>query len=341
MSGRLSPSSWKDALEAAIPLLEDPARVVARTAHEYLMFATSQKLDRSVALYQEWWDQYGKLVQLITPEQARERGAEYASFDPTGARAYQGLDIVVLESRGDHIQKLLERIGIPHRMTVAAQVPQAELHPFGVYVSNCTGEVTGADIEMLRWFTLTGGYLFGSCWSLHHTIARAYPGIVATVPEYIDGTLIDRVPAEPTVPDSPYLEGVFPHGTRPVYTLVGAHLVVVRKPERCEVLIDSPECAAKYGNGNLAVWFPAGHGLILDSANHFEEQGIAGAEGLKKPEERMVYAVDHMGLGYEELREFRGEKWWKNNHQTAEHVHDTSAFRFITNFVRQKRATDR
>lgn len=331
----------KDTIEAVIPLLDDPQPVVARTAHEYLKHVTRQDLDRTAEAYSAWWTEHGRNVRLLTPEEVRERNKEYASFDPTGARAYKNLDIVVLESRGDHIQHVLERLEIPHRITVAAQLASAELHPFAIYVSNCTGEVTSQDIEILRWFTLTGGYLFGSCWSLHHTIARVYPGVVGTLPEHLDGTLVDRVLAEPTVAASPYLEGVFPNDTRPVYALVGAHLIVVKQPERCEVLIDSPDCAATWGNGNLAVWFDAGHGLILDSANHFEEQGIADAPGLKKPIDRMAYAVDHMGLTYARLRELVNEKWWKSNSTTAAQVHDASAFRFITNFVRQKRATDR
>ena len=331
----------KAMLEPVVPLLDDPSPAVARTAHEYLQHATRRKLERSAEAFRAWWAENGSSLLLLTPEQARERGKEYASYDPTGARAYQELDVVVLDSRGDHIQLLLERIGVPHRMTAAGKVAQAELHPFAVYVSNCTGEVTAGDIEQLRWFVLTGGYLFGSCWSLHYTIARLYPGVVDAVPDYIDGTLVDRVAAEPAVAESPYLENVFPDGMRPVYSLSGAHLIVVQQPERCEVLVDSPECAARWGNGNLAVWFDAGHGLILDSANHFEEQGIAEATGLKTPEDRMAYAVDHLALDYARLRELAEEKWWKSNFGTAEHVFDESAFRFITNFVRRKRATDR
>lgn len=329
----------KETVPSLIKLLDDPEARVSRTAHEILIRLTYQKFERKSSLYSAWWEKNKNLIQVLTPEEAEKRGKDYA-FSESRARSFADLDVMVFQSRGDAIETLLTRIGIPHRVTSAGKVTVAELHPFAVYMSNCTGEIGAGDLEALEWHLYTGGYFFGSCWSLGHTIEQLYPGVLRMYPGHEEGTILDRVEARACDPDSPYLQGVFPHETEPIYDLQGAHLIEVLQPERCEVLVDSPGCAARWGCGNLAAWFEVGHGLILDSANHFQEQGIANAPNLKKPEERMVYAFDHMALEYAAWREQRDAKWWKNTRDTAQQVFDESAFRFITNFVRQKRVRD-
>lgn len=329
----------KAAMPALIALLDDPDGTVSRTAHEILLRVTRQRFERNSAVYAAWWEKNKDLVKVLKPEEAAERGKEYA-FAGSRAQSFLDLDVVVYQSRGDAIEILLDRIGIGHRRTESGKVGSAELHPFAIYVSNCTGEIQAGDVEPLQWYVLTGGYFFGSCWSLGHTVARIAPGILRMYPGHEEGTILDRVEGLACDPSSPYLEGVFPHETVPIYDLQGAHLIEVLQPERCEVLVDSPGCATRWGCGNLAAWFELGHGLVLDSANHFQEQGIANVHDLKKPEERMAWAFDHMALEYAAWREHREAKWWKNTRDTAQNVFDESAFRFITNFVRQKRLRD-
>ena len=87
----------------------------------------------------------------------------------------------------------------------------------------------------------------------------------------------------------------------------------------------------------MTAWFKEGHGKILDSVNHFEAQGLAEATGLKTDEDRMAYAIDHMGISFKKIRETRDEKWWSGNMKAAEHIRDLSVFNLITNFVRARR----
>ena len=54
----------------------------------------------------------------------------------------------------------------------------------------------------------------------------------------------------------------------------------------------------------------------------------------------MGYAVDHMGIDYPELRELQKRKVWDSSSASKKEARDLSAFRFITNFVRQKRRQD-
>ena len=99
-------------------------------------------------------------------------------YDPVGSAS---MDVIVLQSRGDHIEKLLENLGIVVRITRAAAVAESELHSFAVFVSNCTGEVQKNDIERLQWFVRVGGYLFCSCWALHFTVEPVWARIVPRV----------------------------------------------------------------------------------------------------------------------------------------------------------------
>ncbi len=326
----------KEAVPHVIAALADEEVIVRRSALEYLVSLANRRMEPEVEPWEAWWAESGPRLQLFDPDEEAARREKYG-YERTPAEIYAGLDVVVFESRGDHIQNVLEDLKIEHRMTQQGQVAEAELHARAVFVSNCTGEMTDEDVDQLAWFLRVGGYLFGSCWAVQETIERAYPGVVRRLPTR--GEVLDNVFATPCVDDSPYLEGVFGPDVTPMYALEGAYLIDVVDPERCEVLVDSPECADRHGGGNLAAWFTAGHGVVLDSVNHFEEQGLTRATWLKKPAERQAFAVDHMGLSYEELRELLDDRAWKQSGEIAKKVKDLSVFRLITNFVRQKRIT--
>jgi HEAT repeat protein len=343
----------KDAVGAIIAALGDPEPAIARSSWSYLRALSRQDLPMAAEPWQAWWRENEARMRMWTPQEAKERREKYG-YSQSITEVFRDLDVVVLDSRGDHIQKVLEMVGagdrnrpkaagdsdagamaIAYRMTAAARHRQDGLHPHAVYVSNCTGEVEPEDLERIAWFVRTGGYLFGSCWSLHETIEKVYPGVVRKYPT--SGEVLDTVEAEPCASGSEYLEGVFEGGVRPQYNLEGAHLIEVLDRERCEVLVDSPQCATRWGIGNLAVWFRAGHGLILDSVNHFDNQGLTNATWIKEVDERQAYAVDHMGLSYAELRSTLGEKWWSSNTKAAERVYDRTALKLVTNIVRSKR----
>ena len=324
----------KEAVPHVIAALDDGDALVRRTALEYLVSIANRRMEPEVGLWEAWWAETEKRITLFDPDEAAARREKYG-YNRTPAEIYEGLDVVVFESRGDHIQNVLGDLGVDHRLTSQGRVGEAEVHARSVFVSNCTGEMTPDDVDRLAWFVRVGGYLFGSCWAVQETIARAVPGVVERLPTR--GEVLDNVFATPCSSASPYLEGVFDADVRPMYALEGAYLIRVVDPERCEVLVDSPECYDRWGGGNLVAWFPAGHGVVLDSVNHFEEQGLARATWLKKPEERQAFAVDHMGLDFQTLRTVADERWWKKSTEAATKVKDLSVFRLITNFVRQKR----
>ena len=330
----------RSAVPVLIAALEDDEPLVARTAYEFLCEIARQRLDPKPAPWTKWWEEGGAKIKLSIPEEVLERRKKLGyvrTAQELFSGTYVGIDVLVLQSRGDHIEDVLERLKVEHRRTSSGQVCSEGLHPQGVFVSNCTGEITADERERLSWFVRAGGALFGSCWALRETIQELEPGLVRQLETR--GEVLGDVPAYPVDPESRYVQGVFSPDARPIYHLEGAHLIEVLDPEEVEVLVDSPECAAQFGGANLAAWFRLGHGVVLDSANHFEGQGFRTAT-VREPKERMAYAIDHLGLTYAELREVRQEKFWGKTSSADEHVKDLSVFRLITNFVWLKRLAE-
>ena len=323
-------------VEPVLALLADPHPVVARTAHEALR-ALSRRYDiaADAKAWRAFWAQAKGKHDFTDRETALEKQKKYG-YAVSDAEIYRGLDVVVFQSRGDHIEQLLDRLKIAYRTTKAGDVAATGLHPEAIFVANCTGELMPADLEPLQWFVHTGGYLFGSCWALTETIAKIQGGVMQQAPTR--DQVMDNVRALPVQASSPLLRGVFPPAVVPIYHLEGAHLLAVHDPERAEVLIDSPDAAERHGCGNLAGWFRLGHGVLFSSANHFDLQGLEVAAGLKTDKDRQAHAVDHMGLSYEAWRSSRTAAYWKDQGKASKSVPDLSAFRLLTNFVRSKRS---
>jgi HEAT repeat protein len=323
-------------VEPVLALLADPHPVVARTAHEALR-ALSRRYDiaADAKAWRAFWAQAKGKHDFTDRETALEKQKKYG-YAVSDAEIYRGLDVVVFQSRGDHIEQLLDRLKIAYRTTKAGDVAASGLHPEAIFVANCTGELMPGDLEPLQWFVHTGGYLFGSCWALTETIGKLQGGVMQQAPTR--DQVMDNVRALPVQANSPLLQGVFPPAVVPIYHLEGAHLLAVQDPERAEVLIDSPDAAERHGCGNLAGWFRLGHGVLFSSANHFDLQGLEVAPGLKTDKDRQAHAVDHMGLSFEAWRSSRTAAHWKDQGKASKSVPDLSAFRLLTNFVRSKRS---
>lgn len=329
----------KECVPGIIAVVADADPTVQKTAHAFLCTVAEKQLPPKVDVWTDWWAKNGAKIEIVERPKGPATGKPSAQSDTQAPVVdfgiWRSLDVVVLDSRGDHIQRILERLKFEHRTTIAGKVGDAGLHPAAVFVANCTGEIAPADVERLEWFVLAGGRLFGSCWALSETIAKIFPGVLNKYET--SNEVLENVPASNCAPESPYLQGVFGAGVEPVFVLEGAHLIDVLAPERCEVLIDSPHCAQSWGSGTLAALFTEGHGTVVDSVNHFEDQGFDHVEGLKTSEQRQAWAVDHMGYALEDLRKTRNERWWDKGNQASEHVQDLLVFRLVTNVVKIER----
>jgi|GEM_PF-1182126 len=333
----LSQAYDKASIPPAIAALADPDPAVLHCAWSLLKTVSGESFPAKVEPWQAWWAANEKSLILADPEVVAARRKRFADSGTAAPEIFRELDVVVVESRGDHIENVLKSQSIPHRMTRAGALAESGLSQDALLMMNCSGEIEGPDVERVRWFVLTGGHLFGTCWALHETITRSMPD--APIAKFeTSGEVMASVPASPCDEQSPYTEGVFPNGVVPIYALLGAHLIRVLEPERAEVLVDSPRCAEDHGSGNLAAWFELGHGTVLDSVNHFDLQGLEQAEGLKTARDRQAYAIDHMGYSYESLRKSRAENFWDRSNKASAAVLDLSVFRLLTNFVRMRRA---
>jgi HEAT repeat protein len=328
----------KDAIPRLIDATRDKEPAVARTAVEFLRHVSGEALDENVKSWREWWQKWQANF-AFRDRDAEARDAKKYGYAVQPRKVYEDMDIVVLATRGggDNIQDLLTMYGIEHRLTRAGGVQKCGLHPHALFVANCPGEINDKDVEAIQFYVHAGGYLFASCWALTHTVQRSFPDVVRKYENRLQ--VVDTVRAEPVPGDNPFIEGVFAESCQPFYELMGSHLIEVLDPERFEILIDSPETATRWGEGNLAGWFTIGHGLILDSANHFDLQGMSQAK-LSDDKERMAFAVDHLGYDYAELRALRDEGVFLKQPTAVKRTRDLSIFRFITTFVRQKRLAD-
>lgn len=332
-----------DAVDPMIDALDAKDECVRACAFEFLRRLSSKEIPADSRSWRAWWKVTRPNYIFVDRVEEARKSRKYG-YAPSIAGLYTGLDVVVMGSigGGDHIEDLLKTMKIQHRVILSPRVKQAALHPYALFVSNCWGKIGEDDTEALAWFVRAGGYLFSSCWALHETVVKVYPGVVRRFMTKSKGNdVVDFTPiAKPCIPDDPFLDSVFDDWTQPQYVLEGAYLLEVLDPDRCEVLIDSPQAATTWGSGGMAAWFNAGHGVILDSVNHFSHQGYHHANWLKTAEDRMAYAMDHMGITYLDLRLFADRKVFDTKQDAEKEVTDESAFRFISNFVRYKRRVD-
>jgi HEAT repeat protein len=337
-------TNTKESIPALLPMLSDAEVSVARTAWEFLKRVVDRDLPLKAKEWEAFWAENGKDFQILDREKAI-RDAKRFGYALNDKDVYEGLDVCVLESRGDKIEDLLKALDIRHRKTKSASVKKDGVQPLGAFVSNCTGEVQPDDHERIQWFVHAGGALFGSCWAIDKTIGQEF-GLTMRRNVAYPGQVVDQVRAEELPTESEYLNGVFPGLVRPIYELYGAYLIEVLDPERLEVLIDSPETAAKFnGAGNLAAWFTAGHGVVMGSSNHFDRQTMSKLQQawgvtVKTENDRRAFAVNHFGLSWERVRELDARGVFARQAESEREVADLSAFRFLTNFVRRKRIVD-
>jgi hypothetical protein len=243
-------------------------------------------------------------------------------------------DVIVLVSPAEGTERLFQAMRVDHRLLRGSQVGTADLHPFAVVISGQNEYVGEAALGRLRWFVRTGGRLFVSCLPTE-IVDPLVPGFLQGL-EAADWVNVP-MQVEACPEGGPWTAGVFPSFTRPRYGLPGSRPIVVLQPERVVVLIDSPECATRHRGGNLACVFRSGHGLICDTAYLFHLFDLHDVGGLKTGRDRMAYAMDHLGVDYDEARRLAEKRTWDNQAEARKTVFDHSPFRLVTNFVRQMR----
>ena len=189
---------------------------------------------------------------------------------PERARALDRVeesDVVVVGGAYDHVESVLQALGVPHSLVAPERFDGLTLRPEQLLVINCPGDVSPAAVRTIRAFVEVGGSLFTTDWALKHVVEPAFPGVLAFQKA---PTRDDVVRIEVRDPDSIYLQGVLDGRDDPQWWLEGSsYPITILDEERVHVLITSRELGEKYGETPVAVWFRWGEGDVFHMISHY------------------------------------------------------------------------
>ena len=176
-------------------------------------------------------------------------------------------DIVVVQGSYDHVELVLDALGLPYGTVQPHDLARLRLRPEQLVVVNCPGHVGTDGVLVLRRFVEEGGSLFTTDWALRHVIEPAFPGVLA----YNDRpTADDVVRIEVVDAGNRFLAGVLDGRDDPQWWLEGSSYPIrVLAPERVEVLLTSREMGEKYGEAPVAVLFRHGEGEVFHMTSHY------------------------------------------------------------------------
>lgn len=210
-------------------------------------------------------DDRQRRVYGVGAKTARERMAREAPLDLAALEAVRSSDIVVVRGTYDHVEWVLESLGLPFTAVEPGQVGSLQLRPEQLLVVNCPGQIGPAD--PVRCFVEAGGSLFTTDWALRHVLEPAFPGTVAFNERPTADTVV-RV--EVAAHDNPFLRGVIEAGDDPLWWLEGSSYPIrVLDPSRVKVLISSRELEVGWGEAPVALTFSAGGGEVFHMISHY------------------------------------------------------------------------
>lgn len=195
----------------------------------------------------------------------RQRIAREAPLDHEALQQVQSSDIVVVRGTYDHVEWVLEALGLPFVGVEPHRLPEIQLRREQLLVVNCPGHL--GPVDRVRHFVEAGGSLFTTDWALRYVLEPAFPGLVA----YNDrptGDAVVRV--EVADHDNPFLRGVMEQGDDPLWWLEGSSYPIrVLDPNRVQVLIRSAELRDRWGEAAVAVTFHFGEGEVFHMVSHY------------------------------------------------------------------------
>ena len=227
----------------------------------------------------------------------RDRMAAEAPLAAEALAAIEASDIVVVPGGYDHVEQVLEALGLPHVMVHPGQLASAGLHPGQLLVINCPGQVSEIDLAAVRRFVDAGGTLFTTDWALRHVIEPAFPGVLA----YNHRPTSDAVVRiEVLDPSSPYLAGVMDRRDDPQWWLeASSYPITVLDPARVNVLLRSPELGDQWGEEAVAVTFRHGEGEVFHMISHYYLQRTDLRSGRHRMEASSYWAEKGMAMDAE------------------------------------------
>ena len=291
-------------------------------------------------MYESWWEKHGRNIDIETPDEQLRKAKKYGyATSRYVQKALKGTDIIAVLGRWDKVQLILEDLKIEHLAIRQQQVSDYGLSPKQVVLVNCEGSVDSEVTRYLQWFVSAGGYMATTDWALVNALARTFPAVLKGYVKQSTGN--DVVVVEPAAPKHPILEGVFSDQVALKWWLeIQAFPIAVEDPVRATVLVDSMEMLLRYGSSTMMAEFPAGLGKVIHSTSHFylQKEGFSNQSNAR---ERMIFAVDHLGISIEDIRKLDETGTFDNVNDTKAISKSYSMFHILVNFIEEKRRIDR
>ncbi len=184
--------------------------------------------------------------------------------------------VVVVKGRYDHAEHVLDACRIPYvtgdNSNLAHRLKTATL-----LVINCPGELSDVNIDVVRQFIDSGGYVLTTDWSLSGCLQKICPGYVYWDGGYSTSEVVDGVVV---VPDSPLVRGVSSAG--PWKLDDKSQLVKPGARKSLQVLARSRTLSYQdtVGLGVLALTFDYGKGHVLHTIGHVDNNSDLASQSI-------------------------------------------------------------
>jgi hypothetical protein len=286
---KLSRIRSKEAVDALIELLKVEEKAspgkptqLSWIAVEGLSAITRQKLSASSVNWEGWWQVNRKKplpagneaeatiasptgtavdVLKMSPDRIRRQafvGVEQAPLKSVVVLSaeYKRLKLPDPDLNFDHMERVLDRMHIPHTVVHREDFTKFDLSETGVLLINCaqfhehcicptckpsggtvdrlrtcsdcnvhrkfSAHLTGAQVEKIKDFVQKGGYLFCEDWTIREVVQAAFPKYVTAGRRKLVKAVVDVIPAR-GMGTHPYLAGIFePKFVEPWLTFGGS-----------------------------------------------------------------------------------------------------------------------
>ncbi len=250
---------------------------VARQARMGLINLTGTDLGSSEN-WTAWWEKNKETFKVGDPPHG-ERDTVVAMIKRNRLTDYEELkkgkqdEVVVLLGDYDGVQDVVEGLKIPHLVIARATLGRQDLSKCKALIVNCTAykseRLKKGDLEKIRQFVASGGYLFTSDWGMADVLEDAFPGYIQRGAE----TQKMNVAIFPKKGSTghPFLREVFareeedPQDDGPIekaidrgWEIDAQSYTLAVDPKKVVVLVEAPELQANHQFGAVAVTFSPG-----------------------------------------------------------------------------------
>lgn len=204
-------------------------------------------------------------------------GTVLAPQPSSRAEQVRQASVIVVRGSADHMDQVLQKAQIRFVTVTPDELPALPLHSQQVLMVNCRGEMSDKARDRVRRFVAAGGFLYTTDHAVHELIEKAFPGTLAWNHKTTEQ---DVYPLQ--VYGDKGSRGLLKHlgssASQKWQLAGGGYLFSVLDPHRVEVLMESRQVAARYGQGVLGARFKYEDGYVIHVTGHFYSQpGQTGA----------------------------------------------------------------